>query len=128
MNYKEYVGYVTYDSKGKYFFREVIGLNDGITFQGTTGKELETALRDSVEVYLAWCAERGVDPEKTYSGKLRLRMKPSLHKELSLCAAKKEISLNRYINEALSQAVNSASKEEERGGITRESALLALSV
>ncbi len=128
MKYKGYVGHVTYDSEGKCFFGEVIGLNDGITFQGTTVEELEDALKDSVEVYLEWCVERGVEPEKTYSGKLRLRMKPSLHKKLSFFAVKKEISLNRLINETLTKslcAMPEEVEEDEEADPVAESLVLA---
>ena len=59
MNYKGYLGHVTYDSDAKLFHGEVVGLKDVITFQGTHVKELEKAFKDSVDDYLAWCKGRG---------------------------------------------------------------------
>ena len=58
MKYKGYIGQVTYDDEAKLFHGEVIDLKDVITFQGTTVKELETAFKDSIDDYLAWCEER----------------------------------------------------------------------
>jgi len=45
-------------------------LRDVITFEGETVDELRNAFLDSVEDYLAFCTERGEEPEKPYSGKL----------------------------------------------------------
>jgi predicted HicB family RNase H-like nuclease len=63
MKYKEYVAQVTFDSDAKIFHGEVMGLQDVVTFQGTTMKELEKAFKDSVDDYLKWCEERGEMPE-----------------------------------------------------------------
>ena len=126
MEYNGFVGYVTLDQEGKCFFGEVIGLNDGITFKGRTPEELEQALKDSVEVYLEWCGERGVEPEKTFSGKLRHTMKPRLHKKLSLIAAEKEISLNRLINEALAKACDPDETEEKDDELVEENIAIAV--
>jgi predicted HicB family RNase H-like nuclease len=101
MKYKGYVGKVEYDSKAKLFHGEVLGLNDVITFQGTTVKEIEKAFKDSVDDYLAWCKERGEQPEKSYSGNLRLRMSPDLHAHLALEASRQRMSLNEFINKKL---------------------------
>jgi len=84
LTYKKYIGNVVYDDDAKIFHGEVIGLKDVITFQGTTVRELEKAFKDSIHDYLAWCKERGEAPEKTFSGKLHLRMTPDLHAHLTM--------------------------------------------
>ena len=101
MSYKGYWGEVNFDNEAKIFHGEVIGLKDVITFQGRTVDEIEPAFHDSVNDYLAWCKERGEQPEKTYSGNLRLRMDRGLHANLALEAARQGISLNDLINEKL---------------------------
>ena len=87
--------------KQKIFHGNVIGLNAIITFQGTTVKEIEQAFKDSVNDYLDWCKERGKQPQKTYSGNLRLRLRPDLHAELAREAALAGVSLNTFIAEKL---------------------------
>jgi predicted HicB family RNase H-like nuclease len=42
----------------------VLNAKDTITFHGKTPAEAWDAFRDSVEDYLAFCAERGIEPEK----------------------------------------------------------------
>ena len=104
MKYKGYFGKVEYDSDAKIFHGEVIGLKDIITFQAKTVDGLEKAFKDSINDYLKWCVERGEKPEKTYSGKIHVRMDPELHAQLALEANKKNISLNDLINKKLSLA------------------------
>jgi predicted HicB family RNase H-like nuclease len=103
MQYKGYIGHITYDDDAKIFHGEVIGLKDVITFQGTTVDELAKAFRDSVDDYLIWCKGRGEKPEKTFSGKLNLRMSPELHAQLVVEATQKDMSLNDLINAKLSR-------------------------
>lgn len=101
MKYKGYIGQVEYDSDAKLFHGEVIGLKDTITFQGTTVAELEREFKKSIDVYLEWCKELNEKPEKTFSGKLHIRMNPDLHAHLALEAEKRGVSLNDLVNEKL---------------------------
>lgn len=101
MNYKGYWGEVSFDDEAKIFHGEVIGLKDVITFQGKNVDEIEQAFKASVDDYLEFCKERGEQPEKTYSGNVRLRMPRDLHAHLALEAAHQGVSLNDLINSKL---------------------------
>ena len=74
MEYKGYIARVEYDDKAKLFHGQVMNLRDVITFQGRSVTELRKALRDSVDDYVEFCAERGEKPEKPFSGKVLLRL------------------------------------------------------
>ena len=63
MEYKGYIGKVEFDDEAGLFHGEVINTRDVITFQGRSVSELEIALRDSVEDYLAFCAARSEEHE-----------------------------------------------------------------
>jgi len=73
MKYKGYFGAVEYDAQAKIFHGDIINTRDVITSQGTTVKEIERAFRDSIDDYIAWCKEDGVEPEKPYYFGYRLR-------------------------------------------------------
>jgi predicted HicB family RNase H-like nuclease len=103
MKYKGYIGQVAYDEDAKIFHGEVIGLKDIITFQGESVKELEQAFKDSINDYLEFCHKRGESPEKTFSGKIHVRINPKLHANLTIQAAKHGISLNDFITQKLSK-------------------------
>ncbi|MDR2177054.1 MAG: type II toxin-antitoxin system HicB family antitoxin [Treponema sp.] len=101
MEYKGYLGTVEYDAESKLFHGDIINTRDVITFQGTTAAEIEKAFKDSVDDYLAWCKEEGVEPEKPYSGKFNLRLSPELHKEVAIKARKLKISINSFVEKAI---------------------------
>ncbi|MDI9426017.1 MAG: type II toxin-antitoxin system HicB family antitoxin [Spirochaetota bacterium] len=92
MEYKGYIGVVNYYPDAKIFHGDVINTRDVITFQGTSVKEIEKAFKDSIDDYIKWCKEEGVEPEKPYSGKFNLRISPELHREAAIAFTKMNIS------------------------------------
>ncbi|MFP4127962.1 MAG: type II toxin-antitoxin system HicB family antitoxin [Desulfonatronovibrio sp.] len=105
MEYKGYFARVDFDDEANIFHGQVINLRDVITFEGESVDELRKAFIDSVEGYLEFCAERGEDPEKPYSGKFLVRVGPELHKTLAIQARKNSTSLNTWVTEALNRTV-----------------------
>ena len=69
LEYKGYIG--TVEAEDGIFFGRVVGLRDVITFEGTTFAEVEQAFRDSIDDYLAFCAERSEPADRPYSGRPR---------------------------------------------------------
>lgn len=62
----EYKGYLaTIDADDGTFTGRVAGLRDVITFEGQSFAEVEQAFRDSIEDYLAFCAARGEEPDRS---------------------------------------------------------------
>lgn len=104
MEYKGYVGSVTFDDEADLFHGEVVNLRDVVTFQGETVKDLRKAFCDSVDDYLELCAERGESPEKPYSGKFVVRVEPELHKTVVMRAKSEHKSLNAWVHDALEHA------------------------
>jgi predicted HicB family RNase H-like nuclease len=105
MNYKGYLGTVEYDDQAKIFHGDIINTRDVITFQGTTVKEIERAFRDSIDDYIAWCKEDGVEPEKPYSGRFNVRLSPDLHRQIAVIAKKKRVSLNSFVEKAITDEI-----------------------
>ena len=104
MEYKGYIGQVEFDDEANIFHGEVINLRDVVTFQGETVQELRRAFRDSVDDYLAFCAERGETPEKPYSGRFVVRVEPELHKAVAMHAKVEHKSLNAWVHDTLELA------------------------
>lgn len=111
MEYKGYFAKVEFDDEANIFHGEVINLRDIVTFEGETVDELRIAFVDSVEDYLAFCKERGEEPEKPYSGKFLVRVEPELHKTLVIQARKNGKSLNTWVNDALLEAVKNSNQQ-----------------
>jgi predicted HicB family RNase H-like nuclease len=105
MTYNGYEGLVSYDEDAELFHGEVLNLRDVITFQGRSVEELKQALADSIEDYLAFCRERGEDPEKPYSGQFVVRVDPPLHRAVVKAAKRDGVSLNKWVANTLESAV-----------------------
>ena len=104
MHYKEYVAAVEYDDEVGLFHGEVINTRDVITFQGRSVEALQKALADSIEDYLAFCAERKENPDKPFSGQFVVRVPPDIHRRAFMAAKKAGKSLNAWVAETLSHA------------------------
>ncbi len=105
MEYKGYLGKVEFDDHAGLFHGEVVNTRDVITFEGETVRKLQKAFRDSINDYLAFCAERGEEPDKPFSGQFVTRIPPELHRQASLAAALAGKSLNAWVTEQLQGAL-----------------------
>ncbi|RED44129.1 type II toxin-antitoxin system HicB family antitoxin [Aestuariispira insulae] len=98
LEYKGYVGVVEYEPDDKAFHGKVVGLtSDGIHFQGSTADEVETAFQESVDDYLDWCEQDGIEPDRSYSGSIALRVDPAFHRKAVIQAAAEGVSISRWI-------------------------------
>lgn len=112
--YKGYSGSIEFDDEDMVFHGRVLGLRDIVTFEAGSADELVKAFHDSVDDYLSFCAERGTEPQKPYSGKLALRTTPEIHALLSRAASSDGKSINQWISDTLAEA---ARKRVDQGAI-----------
>ena len=100
--HRGYSGEFAVDLEAGVIRGRVVGTRDVITFQGATVEEARRAFVESVDDYLACCAERGEQPEKPYSGKVLLRISPELHRGLAIEAERAGVSFNAFVAAKLS--------------------------
>ncbi len=105
IEYKEYLGIFNFDPEIDAFHGTVINTNDVITFYGTSVAELRKEMQASIEEYLAFCQEQGREPEKPCSGTLTIHTSPDLHRRITLQAARRQVSMNIYIQELLEKGI-----------------------
>lgn len=105
MEHKGYLAKVEFDDEAGVFHGEVLNTRDVITFQGQSVAELTKAFRDSVDDYLAFCKERGEQPDKPFSGQFVARIPTDLHRKVSEAANLCGQSLNAWVVEQLVAAV-----------------------
>jgi predicted HicB family RNase H-like nuclease len=65
--YKGHLGRAEYDADADIFHGELLGILDVITFSSKSSKAVQKAFEDSVDDYLAWCKERGKQPNSAFS-------------------------------------------------------------
>lgn len=104
LRYKGYVGSVEYSEEDNCLFGKVQGLDKGtiILYEGNTVEELKADFEGAIDGYLESCKDRGVEPKKSYSGKLNLRMTTELHSRVAAFAANTGMTINDFINKAIS--------------------------
>lgn len=103
--HKGYVGVVEYDPEIAMFHGQVVDTKSAITFYGASVGELQREMAVSVDTYLEVCQEKGITPDKPYSGKLHFRLGAELHRELAVAAAAEGVSLNEWLVQTVSEKV-----------------------
>jgi predicted HicB family RNase H-like nuclease len=96
---------IEYDADLDLFRGEILGLSGGADFFGKNPKELRAQFKKSLQVFLEVCAEKGIEPRRSYSGKFNLRIPAELHEKLAIVAQAEGKSLNTVAEEALAQRV-----------------------
>jgi predicted HicB family RNase H-like nuclease len=114
MTYKNYTAEVEIDPDAKVLAGRVLYLRDVIVFEGETVEDAERQFQASVDDYLAWCEERGKEPEKPFSGKLPFRTTPEHHRKIALAAAQTGKSINAWMDEVAKQAADAALGDRSR--------------
>jgi len=104
MEYRGYLARTEFDDEANIFHGEVVNIRDVITFQGQSVDELRRAFADSVEDYLAFCAERGEEPDQPFSGRFTVRLSPEQHRQVILAAEKTGKGIEVWAAETLTQA------------------------
>ena len=103
MTHDGYLATLEVDEEAGVIHGRVVNARAVLTFEGETLPELRAAFADTIADYREWCAERGVEPEKPYSGTLSLRIAPELHRRVAEKAAKVGESINQFITERLEE-------------------------
>ena len=103
MTHDGYLATLEVDEAAGVIHGRVVNARAVLTFEGETLAELRAAFADTIADYSDWCRERGVEPEKPYSGTLSLRIAPELHRRVAEQAAKAGESINQVIAERLEE-------------------------
>ena len=110
IEYNGYIGSIEYSPDDKCFFGKLEMIDDLVTFEATSAKELENNFHNAVDEYMQTCKELGREPQKTYKGVFNVRIDPQLHKKIYQEALKAGLSLNAFVQQALYKEVIDAPK------------------
>ena len=104
MEHKGFMAKIDYDADIDSFLGCVVNVSSPITFYGKTTAEPREEFARSVDAWLEVCRERGLEPEKPYSGRLTVRMTPEIHRMIASAAAVSGKSLNAWVVDALKES------------------------
>ena len=98
MSYKGYLGSVAFSEQDGVFYGKVEGINGLVNFEGESVKELTEAFHEAVDDYLAYCADEGIEPDKSYSG---------IHRRIAMLAKQAGLTINAFIRKTLEEKAES---------------------
>ena len=107
LEYKGYVASLHYSHEDLCFFGKVEYINGLITFEAENAKDLENNFREAIDDYIETCKENNIEAQKTFNGKLLLRLDKELHKETSIYAKASNLSVNQFCVNAIQQQIAS---------------------
>lgn len=115
MSYRGYTASMIFDADDKIIVGRVLAVDDIIAFHGESIIEFEATFHRVIDDYVAACESLGGAPEKPASGKLMLRVAPTVHAAALKAAARSGVSLNKWAEQVLSTASRkAASKKQSR--------------
>ena len=103
LTYKGFIGSVHFSSQDDVFFGKIEGVNDLITFEGGSVKELKEAFRYVVDEHIRDCEVENIPVEKSYKGCFNLRLSPELHRRAAITAKAHGSTLNSFVRKAIEQ-------------------------
>ena len=103
MRYKNYSAKIEYSDDDQCFIGRIAGIKDIITFHGESVDELKNAFHEAVDFYIESCIREGVSPQRSYSGKVMIRIPPEVHAHAAMQAEAHGKSLNQWIADALTR-------------------------
>ena len=104
MEINDYKALIAFDPETNLFRGEFIDINGGADFYAADVKSLHREGEISLRVFLDMCQEDGVQPCKSYSGKLMVRLPADLHQRAAVSAASHGKSLNAWFADVVAQA------------------------
>lgn len=105
MRHKGYAARIEYSEEDGCFVGHIAGIRDIVGFHGESVAELRSAFEEAVDDYLETCAKLGKEPQKSYSGRLMLRIPPAIHAAVATAAETSGKSINQLVSEILDQTV-----------------------
>jgi len=106
LTYKGYIGSVSFSEKDNVLFGKIEGIDGLVNFEGGSVKELTDAFHEAVDDYISYCKEEGIEPHKSYSGSLSVRLTPEMHSRVAAIAKRMGISVNSFIKSAVEKQVS----------------------
>ena len=110
-NYLEYdgfIGTVHFDADEEVFYGKIEEIDDLVTFEGSTVKQIKSAFIEAVKDYQEICSRNEKPVFKSFKGSFNIRIGSDLHKLAFRESLKQGISLNQYVQKALESQVREA--------------------
>lgn len=99
--YKNFIGTINFSPDDNILFGKIEGINDLVTFEGSTVEEIIKSFHQAVDDYLDICKQTGKEVYKSLKGSFNVRIPPEMHYLADQKAKLLRISLNQLIQRAI---------------------------
>lgn len=113
LSYKGFYGSVNFSAADDVFYGKVEGVQDLVSFEGATVKELKQDFQKAVEDYILFCKKNGNPLQKSLLGSFNIRIKPDIHQRAAIVALQKNISLNQLVQQAIERELSLVDEDAE---------------
>ena len=104
MIYKGYAARIEFSEEDDCLVGHIAGIRDVVGFHGGSVSEVREAFGEAVEDYLEACRKMQKSPQKSYSGKMMLRVSPDVHASVAQAAQLSGKSINQWASDVLETA------------------------
>lgn len=115
LTYREFIGSVHFSAEDDVFFGKIEGIDDHISFEGSTVATLKRSFREAVDAYVEYCAKKKKPLFKSHTGTFNVRIKPESHQQAAALAKRTNQSLNQFVQQAIDRQILSILQEEGVG-------------
>lgn len=105
LEYKDFHGTVHFSEEDAVFFGKISGINDLVTFEGSSVKDLQNSFKEAVDDYISICEEKQIPALKSMKGSFNVRIDPDLHQKAAITSSKLGISLNQFVKRAIESSL-----------------------
>jgi predicted HicB family RNase H-like nuclease len=101
LEYEGYTGTIEYSKEDELLYGQVVGTKSILSYEGSTGTELEADFKGVIDEYLKDCKESDIKPEKPFKGSFNVRIPADLHRNAALKPMELNTSLNGFVSESI---------------------------
>ena len=109
LKYKNFIGSVEYSETDKILFGKVQGIRGLISYEGQNVEELEQDFRAGIDEYLEIWKEKGIEPQKSFTGTFNVRIPSDTHSMAVVKAQELGINLNTFVKYAIEEKLQTSS-------------------
>lgn len=106
--FKDFIGTVHYSTDDETFYGKIEGINDLVTFEGNSVRDLKSSFEEAVEDYIELCQLQNKEIFKSFKGSFNVRISPDLHKKAVQKSQVLGISLNQFVEKAIDHELTEA--------------------
>ncbi len=106
MKHKGFQGTVEVSIEDEVLFGKIVCINDLVTYEADSARELKAAFIDAVDDYIETCEEIGRSPDKPMSGSFNVRVGTEMHRQAFIASLDAGVTLNEFVKSAVTEKLH----------------------